>query len=147
MMDPKIIYNVHNDHLKTRTSGRFTILKALAGTSWGQCQETLLLTYKMLFRPLIGFGCPICFPNASNTSIKKLQVIQNNTLGTVVGCQLMTPIEHVHTETNKLKVKDHLELHSSQFMASAMRLTHPNHAVVTHNFKQPLTILGILNCF
>ena len=129
-MDPKIVFNCHADDIKTRSTRRLPILKALAGTTFGQSQETLLLTYKMLVRPLFGFGCPVWFPNASDTSIKKLQVVQNKALRTVTGCHMMTPIQHLHTETKELLVKDHLELLSSQYLASAMRVLHPNHAVV-----------------
>jgi hypothetical protein len=84
------------------TTHRLPILKSLAGTTFGQSQETLHLTYKMLVRPLIGFGCPVWFLNASDTSIKKLQVVQNLALRTVTGCHMMTPIQHL------LLVKDHL---------------------------------------
>jgi hypothetical protein len=126
-----IMSNHQADYIKTRTSRRLPILKALTGTSFGQCQETLLLTYKVLIRPVIDYGCPIWYLNASNTSVKKLQVVQNKALRTVIGCHLKTPIELLHTETGMLKVKDHLDLLSSQYLATAMPRIHPSHAVVT----------------
>jgi hypothetical protein len=41
------------------------------------------------------------------------------------------PIAHLHTESKELKVKDHLELLSAQYLASALHQTHPSHKVVT----------------
>ena len=104
-LDTKLTFSHHIEDIKTRLSRRLQILKALAGTSWGQCKETLLLTYKSLIRSLINYGCPLWYPNVSETFIKKLQVIQNSALRTVTGCHMKSPIEHLHTEAGELKVK------------------------------------------
>jgi hypothetical protein len=106
-------------------------LKALAGTSWGQCKETLLLTYKLLIRPLIDYKCAVWYPNISATSIKKLQTIQNAAICIIAGCHLMTNVKHLHTEVKELMVKDHLELLSTQYLASTLHQTHPSHTTVT----------------
>ena len=45
-LDPSLSFNKHSQYVAERVSGRNHILKALAGTSWGQQRETLLLTYK-----------------------------------------------------------------------------------------------------
>jgi hypothetical protein len=74
--DTLLCFNHHINDIVARASCRLQILKALAGTTWGQCKETLLLTYKLLTQPLIDYGCAIWYPNVSETSIKKLQVIQ-----------------------------------------------------------------------
>jgi hypothetical protein len=44
---------------------------------------------------------------------------------------MFPPIEHLHTETGMVKVKDHLDLLTSQYLASAMHQTHTSHAVIT----------------
>jgi hypothetical protein len=77
------------------------------------------------------YVCPVYYPNISDTSLKALQVIQNGALRTVTGCHMKTPIVHLHTECKELKVKDHLDLLSTQFLASAMRPSHTSHSVVT----------------
>jgi hypothetical protein len=43
----------------------------------------------------------------------------------------MTPIAHLHTETKVMMVKNYLDLLSSQFLARALRESHPSHSVVT----------------
>ncbi|KAA0199397.1 hypothetical protein HAZT_HAZT007698 [Hyalella azteca] len=49
------------------------ILKSLAGTSWEQQKETLLVTFKALIKSLITYAAPVWFPNASPLAISKLQ--------------------------------------------------------------------------
>ena len=46
-------FNKHSSHVAERVSSRNNILKALAGTSWGQQKETLLITYKAVGRSII----------------------------------------------------------------------------------------------
>jgi hypothetical protein len=74
-------------------------MKALAGTTFGQYKETLLLTFKCLIRPLIDFGSAIYYPNASKTSIKMLQTVQNSTLRIATSNHMMASIEHLHAES------------------------------------------------
>jgi hypothetical protein len=129
--DTQLTFTHHINDLVARVSRRLQILKARAGTSWGQYKETLLLTYKLLIQPLINYACPVWFSNISATSLKKLQTIQNAALHIVTGCHIKAPIEHLHTETKELMVKHHLKLLSSQYLVSAMHPSHPSHAVVT----------------
>ena len=44
-LDTSLSFNKHSSYVAERVSSMNNILKALAGTSWGQ-QETLLMTYK-----------------------------------------------------------------------------------------------------
>ena len=89
------------------------------------------MTFKSLIRPLIDYCCPVWYPNASKTSIKRLQAIQNAALRIVTGCHLKSPISHLHSETQVLPVDKHLELLSAQYLANALRPIHPSHAVVS----------------
>ena len=47
------------------------------------------------------------------------------------GCHKNSPVEHLHTEAKFPLVKDHLEMLLSQHLASALRPTHPSHAIAT----------------
>jgi hypothetical protein len=114
-----------------RLANCLQILKALAGTSWGQQKETLLITFKCLMLSIINYAAPIWFPNASKTSIAILQVIQNAALRVVTGNLKMSNIDHLHSETKVLKVGPHLEMLCSQFLANALQDLHISHQVVT----------------
>jgi hypothetical protein len=57
--DPQICYNVNAFHGATKVNQRNQIIKALSGSTFGQCKETLLTTYKLLVRPVLELNCPI----------------------------------------------------------------------------------------
>ena len=46
-------------NVANRVSKRNNVLKALAGTNWGQQKETLLLTYKGLGRSIGNYAAPV----------------------------------------------------------------------------------------
>ena len=58
-LDPSLSFNKHSQYVAERVSGRNNILKALAGTSWGQQKETLLMTYKAVGRSIINYAAPV----------------------------------------------------------------------------------------
>ena len=81
--------------MANRVSKR-NVLKALAGTNWGQQNETLLITYI--------------------ESIRKIQRTQNEALMIITGSHKMSIIDHLHSETEMLQVEDHLNLLSAQYL-------------------------------
>jgi len=91
----------------------------------------LLQTFKALVAPVFNYAAPIIFPFLSKTSVKLLQVVQNNALRVVTGCHRAASSEHVHHECETLPVEDHLRLLSCQFYANALQADHPSHGVVS----------------
>ena len=88
---------------------RLKIIKALAGTSWGQDPESLLITYKALIRTKLDYAAPVWSTNAKPSSVKRLQSIQNAGLRLVTGSHKLASESHVHSETKVLPVRDHLD--------------------------------------
>ena len=129
--DPHFTFSPHIHSIVSRASSRLNILRALAGTFWGQQKETLLITFKSLIRSLFTYATPIWFPNASPSSIQKLQRIQNSALRISTGCVKMSPIDHLHAETLTLPVHNHLSLLCSQFLTRALLPSHVSHPIVT----------------
>ena len=128
--DYQLRFNVHADNVVASASSRLQILKALAGTSWGQNKELLLLTYKALVLPVILYAAPIWYPNVSATNILRLQRVQNEALRIITGCHRMSCVDHLHSECKILKVESHLNLVASQFLANAKKVSHVSHEVV-----------------
>ena len=104
---------------------RLKVVKALAGTSWGQDSETLLLSYKVLVRTKLDYAAPIWTPNVKPTTTNRLQSIQNSALRLVSGSHKMASENYLHSDTKLLPVRDHLNLLSAQYLASALRPDHP----------------------
>ena len=71
-------------------------------------------------------------PNASETSIDKLQIVQNTALRIATGCTHDINTQHLHDETNVLPIHQHLQLHASQIRQKAQHPTHPLHKLTIH---------------
>ena len=126
-LDPHLTFTPHISNIVSRAAPRINILKALAGTNWGQQCETIAITYKSIVRSLFLYAAPIWFPNTSTSNINRLQIIQNSALRIATGCLKMSPIQHLHSETKVLPVQEHLSLICTQFLARALQPTHPSH--------------------
>ena len=92
------------------------VLKALAGTNWGQKNETLLMTYKALGRSIANYAAPVWSTNASESNIGKILHAQNEALRIITGSHKTSSIDHLHSETKMLQVEDHLNLLSAQYL-------------------------------
>ena len=113
-----------------RVSDRNTILKALAGTSWGQQKEALLMTDKAVGRSIINYAAPVWSPNL-HTNYRQIQYTQNEALRIATGCHKMSSIDHLQTEAEMLKVKEHSELLFAQYLARYLEPGNVCHPITT----------------
>ena len=90
-MDTSLSFNKRSSHVAERVSGRNNIRKDLAGSSWGQQKETLLMTYKAVGRSIINY--------------RNIHYTQNEALRISTRCHKMPSVDHLHAEANMLKVK------------------------------------------
>ena len=86
-----------------KAAARLNCMRALASTEFGKDKECLLTTYKQLIRSPFDFAAPVVFPNYSNSSIRKLQLVQNKALCLALGCHIMSSIDHLHAEAQCLR--------------------------------------------
>ena len=84
-----------------RVSSKNNILNALAGTSWGQQKETLLMTYKAV-GSIINYDAPVWSTNLRDTNYRNIQYTHNKTLMITTGCHKMSGVDHLHIETKML---------------------------------------------
>ena len=115
-LDTFFSFNTHCVQVANRVSKINNVLKALAGTNWGQQKETLLLSYKALGRSIANYAAPVWSTNASDTSLRKIQRTYNEALRIITCSHKMSSIDHLHSETNMLLVEDHLNLLSAQYL-------------------------------
>ena len=99
-MDPSLSFHEHCNYVTYRIDKRNNMLKALAGSSWGQEKETLLLTYNALGKSISSYAASFWSTNVSDSSYKK---IQNAALRTATGAYKMTCIDHLQQESLTLK--------------------------------------------
>ena len=110
-MDPSISFHKHCNYVSDRIDKRNNMLKALAGSSWGQDKETLLMTYNALGKSIVNYAAPVW---STNSSFKKIQTAQNAALRTATGAHKMASIDYLHQESLSLRVKDHSDMLSAQ---------------------------------
>ena len=77
-LDTSLSFNKHSGYVAERVSNRNNILKALAGTSWGQQKDTLLMTYKAVGRSIINYAAPVWSTNLRDTNYRSIQYNNNN---------------------------------------------------------------------
>ena len=129
IMDPSISFHKHCNYVSDRIDKRNNILKALAGSSWGEDKETLLLTYNALGKSIASYAAPVWSTNASDSSFKKIQTAQNAALRTATGAHKMASIDHLHQESLTLRVKDHSDMLSAQYLVNCLEEDHVSHGI------------------
>ena len=122
-------FTPHVKNTVDKGKSKVNLLKAVAGSTWGQDKETLTLTYKAIGRSILEYAVPIWSPIISQTCWDRLQVVQNQALRVATGCLAMTPIEHLHRETKVLPLREHGEMLTKQFLLTCHLPGHPGNRV------------------
>ena len=131
LLDTSFAFHHHCEYVANRVSKRNNILKALAGTSWGQQKETLLMTYKAVGRSIADYAAPVWSTDASNASMEKIQVAQSEALRISTGAHKMSSIDHLHCEAQMLKVTEHSDLLSAQYLVKCLDHENACHNITT----------------
>ena len=119
-MDPSLSFHKHCNYVSDRIYKINNMLKTLSGASWGH-EETLLLTYNALGKSIASHAAPVWSTNANDTSFKKIQTAQNAALRMATGAHKIDSIDHLHQESLTLKVKDHSDMLSAQYLVNNSR--------------------------
>ena len=127
-MDSSLAFHKHCNYVTDRIDKRNNMVKALAGSSWGQEKETLLLTYNALGKSIASYAAPVWSTNACDSGYKNILTAQNAALKTATGALKVASIDHLHQESLTLKVKDHSDMLSAQYIVNCMEEDHVCHA-------------------
>ena len=133
-MDPSLFFHKHCNYVSDRIDKINNMLKALAGSSWGQDKDTLLLTYNALGKSIASYAAPVWSTKASDSSFKKIQTAQNAALRTATGAHRMASIDHLHQESLTMRVKDHSDRLSVQYLVNCLEEDHVSHGIT---IKEP----------
>ena len=125
---------------------RNSVLKVLAGSSWGKDKELLTTTYNAISRPVVNYAAPIWTPALRDFHWSKLQAAQNSFLRVNTGCTKMTHIDELHRETKLLPVKEHNTMLSRQFLLQTHETNHPNRQWNQTDPPQRLTKPTLISC-
>ena len=64
-------------------------------------------------------------PTIADTNINRLQTVQNSALRIATGCHLMSPIEHLHSESMILPIRRHIRMRSVRMQLANHLTDHP----------------------
>ena len=101
----------------------------MSGSLWGQDKGTLLMTYNALGKSIANYAAPVWSTNASDSSFKKIQTAQNAALRTATGDHKMASIDHLYHESLTLRVKDHSDMLSAQYLINCLEEDHISHGI------------------
>ena len=128
-MDQSISFHKHCNYVSDRINKRNNMLEVLARSSWGQDKETLLMTYNTLGKSIANYAVPVWSTNASDSSFKKIRTAHNAALTTATGTHKMTSIDHLHQQSLTLRVKDHSDMLSAQYLVNCLEEDHVSHGI------------------
>ncbi|RUS68499.1 hypothetical protein EGW08_023739 [Elysia chlorotica] len=97
-LDPRLNLTAHVEQLVKKAQDRVSIMRKLAGTSWGSGTTSLRTLYVTFVRPVLEYANPI-LNLASRTSLEKLSKVQNSALRMVTSGLRSTPITALELAT------------------------------------------------
>ena len=146
-MDHSLTSHKHCNYVSDRIDKINNMLNALAGSSWGQEKDTLLLTYNALGKSIASYAAPVWSTNVSDSSFMKIQTAQNAALRTATGAHKMVSIDHVHQESLMLKVKNHSDMLSAPYLVNRLEENHVCHGITTQEiYEGDSPLQTSLNC-
>ena len=91
------------------------------------------MTYKAVGRYIINYAAPVWSTNLRNTNHRNIQYTENEALRISTGCRKMSSVDHLHTEENVLKVREHSELLSAQYLTRCLEPENVNNSITTRD--------------
>ena len=137
-LDP--CWHLLNTTHKELPESKNDVLKALAGTNWGQQSETLLHN-KALGRSIANYAEHVWSTYTSNNSMDKIQRARIEALRISAGSHKMSSVDHVHRETKMLKLQGHFNIQSAQYLVHCLYSDNVCHYITTMD-KRPRQMKG-----
>ncbi len=104
-LDAKLTWHVHIEkkvaELKVKRTKMYWLLNRNSSLSF----ENKLLLYKVILKPVWMYGAQI-WGQARKSTVRKLQIFQNDVLRLITGAPLFTTVEQLHTYTDMLYVHE-----------------------------------------
>ena len=101
------------------------------GTTEGGITDDLY--YKAVGRSIINYAAPVWSTNLRDTNYRNIQYTQNEALRIATGCHKMSSVDHLHVEAKMLKVREHSEPLSAQYLSRCLEPGHVCHSITTRD--------------
>lgn len=101
ILDSRLKWNLHIEHIITKALAGINIICSLCGTKWGSDPKSLLFIYKAKIRSHLDY-CSHLFTFQSKVLASKLDRIQHKALRIILGLVKSTPTNVLLVESNEL---------------------------------------------
>jgi ribonuclease HI len=103
--DRRMTFRTHVDRIAERMTARLQQLRRLAGRSWGCCARDLRAVYLAYIRSVADY-CGACYlPAASESTVRRLEVLQRQAARVITGCVASTPVGALEREANLMPLR------------------------------------------
>ena len=99
VLDSQLSMNHHVKHIQTKCKRRLNLFRCITGTPAGADRSTLLRLYKAIVLPIIEYGS-IVYAGGKQSSLVKLEAVQNNFIRLSLGVMKTSPIPSLQVEAN-----------------------------------------------
>ena len=99
ILDSKLNLHAHVEYVKARAQKRISVLKCIAGKSYGADRTVLLRMYKALIRPILEYASFI-LDGPGNRRVATLESVQNACLRIATGAIRTSPVSALQVEAN-----------------------------------------------
>lgn len=100
-MDCKLTWKNHIDHIEKKCNQVLNLMRCIIGQEWGADRQALMGVYYALLRSILDYGC-IVYESASQTQLKRIDVIQTRGLRCILGAAKTTPIAAMQVELSEM---------------------------------------------
>ena len=98
-LDRRLTWKTHLEEAQAKAMRRLSIMKKLAGTTWGAVPKVLKTIYTGAIRPVMEYG-NTAWATAANTNTNQLSKVQNAGLRIITGAMKTTPIRSMEVATD-----------------------------------------------
>ena len=137
-LDTRLTWKPHLETTAAKSTRKLSLLKKLAGTTWGADGKILNRVYTGAVRPIMEYATT-SWATASNTNKAKLDKVQNIALRAITGGMKSTPIKEMEKRTDIEPLESRRELKVLTQTEKLRRLpSHPMHKKLTAPTKNRL---------
>ena len=137
-MDYKLTWKDHILYIIRKCERYINILRMISSLRWGADPCIALLFYRACIRSIIDYGC-LAYGNASDSLLKKLDVISNRCLRLCIGCLNDTPINALLSEAAELPLALRRKKLGISFLLSLYRKSSTLFQLIQNLFTLDLT--------
>ena len=98
LLDPRLRLTKHIEQTAVKATERVALMRKLAGVKWGATLHSLRTIYVTFVRPILEYASPV-MSLASETTLSKLDRVQNTTMRLMAGGLRSTPITALEIAT------------------------------------------------